>query len=326
MEVSSPIRYREEYIHNSRGMRLFTCSWVPSNQDIKALVCLCHGYAVECSIFMKGAGAKLAEAGYAVFGIDYEGHGKSDGTRCYIANFSSIIDDVATFFKSVGERSEYKNKARFLYGESMGGCVALHLHRKQPTGWNGAVLVAPMCKISEKMKPHPFVIRVLTTLSPLIATWKIVPSKDVIEMAFKDPIKREEIRTNSLMYQGWPRVKTALEMLKASMNIEQRLDEVTLPFLVLHGDADKVTDPECSKELYSSARSFDKELKIYPGMWHGLLVAEPDKNVEIVFNDIVSWLDKRIPARSSYADELKRPNLDVISQFDNTQTEKIQAN
>ena len=29
----------------------------------------------------------------------------------------------------------------------MGGAVALLLHRKQPDFWDGAVLVAPMCKV-----------------------------------------------------------------------------------------------------------------------------------------------------------------------------------
>lgn len=42
---------------------------------------------------------------------------------------------------------EYREKRRFLYGESMGGAVALLLHRNDPTFWDGAVLVAPMCKV-----------------------------------------------------------------------------------------------------------------------------------------------------------------------------------
>jgi len=46
-------------------------------------------------------GVRLAKAGYAVFGIDYEGHGKSDGIRCYIKSFEDIVNDCATFFKSV---------------------------------------------------------------------------------------------------------------------------------------------------------------------------------------------------------------------------------
>ncbi|KMT08034.1 hypothetical protein BVRB_6g144400 [Beta vulgaris subsp. vulgaris] len=88
---------------------------------------------------------------------------------------------------------EYIHKRRFLYGESMGGVVALLLHRKDPAFWHDAFLVAPMCKISEKLKPHPVVINILTKVEEIIPKWKKVPSKDVIDSAFKDPIKREEV-------------------------------------------------------------------------------------------------------------------------------------
>jgi hypothetical protein len=29
----------------------------------------------------------------------------------------------------------------------MGGAIVLMLHRKEPTFWDGAILVAPMCKV-----------------------------------------------------------------------------------------------------------------------------------------------------------------------------------
>ncbi|KAH7307406.1 hypothetical protein KP509_22G057600 [Ceratopteris richardii] len=60
------------------GSKLFTCRWLPRHKKAKALVFLCHGYGVECGVFMKGTGIKLAEAGYTVFGIDYEGHGRPE--------------------------------------------------------------------------------------------------------------------------------------------------------------------------------------------------------------------------------------------------------
>lgn len=44
-------------------------------------------------------------------------------------------------------QEEYMDKGRFLYGESMGGAVTLLLHKKDPSFWNGAILVAPMCKV-----------------------------------------------------------------------------------------------------------------------------------------------------------------------------------
>ncbi|KDP28165.1 hypothetical protein JCGZ_13936 [Jatropha curcas] len=284
--------YQEEYIKNSRGVHLFTCRWLPVSSSPKALVFLCHGYGMECSNYMKECGIRLARAQYAVFGIDYEGHGRSSGSRCYIKKFENIVNDCNEFFKSICVEKDYRDKGRFLYGESMGGAVSLLLHKKEPSFYHGAVLVAPMCKISEKLKPHPVVVNILTSFEEIIPKWKIVPTKDVIDSAFKDPIKREEIRNNKLIYQDKPRLKTALEMLRTSMNLEKTLNQVTLPFLVLHGDADIVTDPEISKALYEQASSKDKTMKLYPRMWHGLTAGETHENVSIVFADIIGWLDK----------------------------------
>ena len=44
---------------------------------------------------------RLAAAGYGVFGMDYEGHGKSMGARCYIRSFRRLVDDCSHFFKSI---------------------------------------------------------------------------------------------------------------------------------------------------------------------------------------------------------------------------------
>nr|KJB24377.1 hypothetical protein B456_004G142500 [Gossypium raimondii] len=148
--------------------------------------------------------------------------------------------------------------------------------------------------ISEEVKPHPMVVNMLTEVEEIIPKWKIVPTKNVIDTAFKDPIKRETIRKNKLIYQDKPGLKTALEMLRTSISLERGLNEVTLPFFVLHGEADIVTDPEVSKALYEKSSSSDKTIKLYPGMWHGLTSGEPDENIEIVFTDITAWLDKQL--------------------------------
>ncbi|KAF7804863.1 caffeoylshikimate esterase-like [Senna tora] len=299
------------YRRNSRGVQLFICKWLPFASP-KALVFLCHGYGMECSRSMRECGVRLACAGYAVFGIDYEGHGRSEGSRCYIRKFENIVNDCYEFFKSVTTEVEhYQGKGRFLYGESMGGAVTLLLHKKDPTFWDGAVLVAPMCKISEKVKPHPVVINILTRVEDVIPKWKIVPTKDVIDSAFRDPAKRERIRRNKLIYQDKPRLKTALEMLRTSMYVEESLEEVTMPFFVLHGEADTVTDPEVSRALYERASSKDKTIKLYPEMWHGLTSGEPDENIETVFGDIIAWLDKRATDAA-----LKRRHLPIHHNYE----------
>ena len=48
-------------------------------------------------------------------------------------------------------------------------------------------------KIADDMKPNPMVTTVLTKLCKIIPTWKLIPTKDVVEMAFKEPEKRDEV-------------------------------------------------------------------------------------------------------------------------------------
>ncbi|XP_042512601.1 caffeoylshikimate esterase-like isoform X2 [Macadamia integrifolia] len=286
------IRFEEEFILNSRGFKLYTCRWLPATEP-KALIFLCHGYAMECSISMKGTGIRLAKKGFAVYGIDYEGHGKSAGLKAYIPKFEDLVNDCSNHFTSISEKTENRRKLRFLLGESMGGALALLLHQKMPNYWDGAILVAPMCKIADDMKPHPLVIKAMVSFCKIIPTWKIIPTKDILDLAIKEQEWRDEVRSNPLCYKGKPRLKTGFELLRVSLDLEQNLYKVSLPFLIVHGGDDKVTDPSVSELLYESAASKDKTFKLYPGMCHALTSGEPVDNINIVFADIIDWLDNR---------------------------------
>ncbi|XP_015699009.2 caffeoylshikimate esterase-like [Oryza brachyantha] len=280
--------YSEDSVVNSRGMRLFTCSWIPTKP--RGVVCLCHGYAVECSVTMRGTAERLARAGYAVYGIDYEGHGHSDGLQGYVPDMDALVRDCDAFFAAVAASFP----RRFLLGESMGGAVALLLHRMRPVFWTGAILVAPMCKIAEEMRPHPVVVSVLKMMTSIIPTWRVVPTNDVIDLAYRMQWKRDEIRGNPLCYKDRPRLKTAYELLRVSLLLESSiLPQVSLPFLLLHGAADRVTDPSVSDLLFRSASSADKTFNLYPGMWHALTSGELPDNIDAVFCDIVHWLHQR---------------------------------
>ncbi|KAJ7971331.1 Caffeoylshikimate esterase-like [Quillaja saponaria] len=307
------VRYEEEFISNSRGMKLFTCRWIPINQEPKALIFICHGYGMECSITMNSTATKLVKAGYACYGMDYEGHGKSDGLAGFVNNFDNLVDDVSNHYTSICEKKENKKKMRYLLGESMGGAVLLLLHRKRPTFWDGAILVAPMCKIADDVRPNALVINVLTALTKFIPTWKIIPGQDIVDVAFKVPQVREQVRANPYCYKGRPRLKTGYELLRVSTELEKKLEEVSIPFLLLHGEEDKVTDKSVSKQLYDVASSSDKTFKLYSEMWHGLLYGETPENIKIVFSDIISWLEERSAFGNARVEkEQKQENEDIV--------------
>ncbi|RZR75495.1 hypothetical protein BHM03_00059300 [Ensete ventricosum] len=81
----------------------------------------------------------------------------------------------------------------------------------------------------------------------------------------------------------------------AFADVHRRLDhflfKVRSPLLILHGAADKVTDPNVSKILYNMANTNDKTLKLYEEGFHCILEGEPDGRISSVINDIISWLD-----------------------------------
>lgn len=80
------------------------------------------------------------------------------------------------------------------------------------------------------MRPHPVVVSVLKLMTNIIPTWKIVPTTDVIDAAYRMQEKRDEIRNNPHCYQGKPRLKTAYELLRVSLNLENNvLSKVPLP-------------------------------------------------------------------------------------------------
>lgn len=89
------------------------------------------------------------------------------------------------------------------------------------------------------------------------------------------------------------RLRTAVELLKATSDIEKQVDKVSSPLLILHGAADKVTDPLVSQFLYEKASSKDKTLKLYEDSYHCILEGEPDDRIYRAIDDIIAWLDSR---------------------------------
>lgn len=286
------LKMTESYEVNSRGLEIYAKNWLPGSGSPKAIICFCHGYGDTCTFFFEGTARKLASAGYGVFAMDYPGFGLSEGLHGYVSNFDNIVDDVIEHYSKVTENPDFCTLPRFLFGESMGGAVALKVHLKQPDSWGGAVLVAPMCKIADDMVPPWLLVQILTGVAKFLPKQKLVPQKNLAELAFRDLNKRKQAAYNVIAYKHKPRLRTALELLRTTKEIELQLEKVSLPLLILHGKEDKVTDPSVSHALYEKASSTDKKLNLYDEAYHALLEGEPDDMILRVFGDIISWLDE----------------------------------
>ncbi|CAL8096621.1 unnamed protein product [Prunus armeniaca] len=326
------IRTEEWYERNSRGLQIFCKSWMPKQGvPIKGVLFFCHGYGDTCVFFFEGLSLchsikycvisvkffsmflileglvhlisvkfgfsgiarRIAASGYAVYAMDYPGFGLSEGLHGYIPSFDQLADDVIEQYTKIKGRPELKGLPHFILGQSMGGAVTLKVHLKEPYAWDGVVLVAPMCKIAEDVTPPAAAQKILILMSKFMPKAKLIPQKDLAELAFRDPIKRKMAVYNVTCYNDHVRLKTAVELLHATKDIEMQVEKVSSPLLILHGAADKVTDPLVSQYLYEKASSEDKTLKLYPEGYHSILEGEPDDRIFSVLDDIITWLDSR---------------------------------
>lgn len=120
-----------------------------------------------------------------------------------------------------------------------------------------------------------------------------MPTPDILDQSFKVPEARVQARRNPLRYLHWPRLHTAIEILRLTDELGAHLSDVSLPLLLLHGDADTTTSPEVTQALYNESSSKDKTLCMYSGCWHSLLYGETPENIALVWKDILAWLDER---------------------------------
>jgi len=107
----------------------------------------------------------------------------------------------------------------------------------------------------------------------------------------RDPEIVKLYDTDPLCYRGGIPARSGAELTRTINRIQNQMDAIALPLLILHGTADRLADPEGSKRLYAHASSNDKTVKLYEGFYHEIL-NDPEK--ERVLNDIVQWLEAHL--------------------------------
>lgn len=83
------------------------------------------------------------------------------------------------------------------------------------------------------------------------------------------------------------RLRTGTEVIKTIQKLPRQMPDINLPILIMHGTADRLTDPEGSRMLYERVGSKDKTLRLYDGFYHEIF-SEPGR--EQVFADMEAWL------------------------------------
>jgi len=281
MPTTYTYTHGEGTLTTSDGIVLYTQSWCAAQP--KATIALIHGIA-EHSARYKHVGEYLAEHGYTVHTMDLRGHGRSPGKRILVRQMEEHSNDVAGFLTWV--RQQAPGNPLFLLGHSMGGLIVTYYVLSQSPQLTGVILSAPALKLGSVSPMLIAVGRLLAKIAPALP----MATLDVAAIS-RDPVVLKANAVDPLVYHGRIPAATGLAMVQAVDYVQRQMESFHLPLLIVQGTADRLVDPEGSKQFYQRAQSTDKTLKFYNGLYHEVL-NEPEK--EEVMADILAWLDQRI--------------------------------
>ncbi|XP_065849244.1 uncharacterized protein [Euphorbia lathyris] len=271
----------------ARGDTIFTQLWSPVSVKIRGLVVIMHGLNEHSDRYTDFA-KQLNSHGFKVYGMDWIGHGGSDGLHAYVPSLDYAVSDLKSFLNKVtGENPELPC---FCFGHSTGAAIVLKalLDPKIEARVAGVVLTSPAVGVQPS---HPIFVVLAPIFSFLLPRYQFSAANKKGMPVSRDPEALVAKYSDPLVYTGSIRVRTGYEILRITTYLQQNLSRLRVPFLVLHGTADTVTDPKASEKLYEEASSTDKTIKLLEGFLHDLLF-EPER--EDIMNDIIDWLNCRV--------------------------------
>lgn len=259
----------------SDGETLFLRRWDPDTVDSgkrDIAILIFHGITAHSGAY-EMAGVPISEGGYTAFGLDYRGHGLSDGNRGDIRNKERWIADLV-------ESVEYVQGLGFqrivVMGHSLGVAAAMCVAEAIPEQIGGVILLSgayegksgnslDQISLFQKMR--------------IIASAIFRPSHQAIEYYREGMLGMNDPLFN---YKYTLRYLTMLDV--RQLRIPGRMQA---PVLVGTGDRDEMFDVEKVRELYDLVPGTNKDFLVWQGATHAEISRAH-------WEQVVAWLDRSL--------------------------------
>jgi alpha-beta hydrolase superfamily lysophospholipase len=278
------MKRQEGFFTGVRKTKIYYQAWLPDGKT-RAVLLIVHGGAEHSGRYMNVVN-RFVPKGYAVYGFDHSGHGRSEGRRVHVHRFADFCETLGLYVDLV--RGWQPDTPIYLIGHSMGGLISSVYLLNHQARLAGVVFSSPAVKLPDSIPLVAiFVANLFSELLPRLGLLSLQAAgtcrdPDVMQAYFDDPL---------VGYPGKMTARLEGELIKSMQRITAEAGKNTLPLLILQGGADPLVDPAGAQLLYETVSSTDKTIKVYKGLYHEVF-NEPEHTQ--VLDDLETWLAARV--------------------------------
>lgn len=234
-------------------------------------VLLVHGY-MAAPAEVRGLADELQRHGYWVYMPRLQGHGTApeDLAEQRYLNWVVSVEEGYALLKNMCD-------TLFVGGFSMGAGLALDLVTRiaGADGVKGVFAVAPPMKLQDYS----------SRFVPAVDTWNALMKRLRIDRVRKEFIENRPENPH-INYARNP-VSGIREIDRLMDQLAPKLEEITMPALIVQSARDPVVSPKGSRKIFDRIASEDKEYRLFNFSRHGILLHEGS---EKVYRAVVEFL------------------------------------
>ncbi|GBG25824.1 Monoglyceride lipase [Hondaea fermentalgiana] len=280
--------FASQFFINRDGLAIYWRRWMPPHErSPRAIVVISHGLS-EHSQRYEDVAMRLAGEGYAVYALDHQGHGCSEGDRMHVKWFADFVEDLLELtLMAVG--SSQRMPRVFLLGHGTGGLIGLYAAHYAPGLYQGIILSSPALHLEMPLFSDVVVPR-MAALAPKLPS----PGMDHSALC-RDNSVVDRYLNDPLVCHGRPTLRLSSEVMAAALRVPAFAAGFSVPYLLMHGSGDRICLPLGSASFHDAVKAVpeeDKEFHIFPGAYHELF-NEPDRDSRALACTL-DWLEDRL--------------------------------
>ncbi len=229
--------------------------------DAKAALLIVHGLAEYADRYREAAG-ELTARGISTFAFDQRGHGKAPGIRTHVDRFDQFVDDMNLASRAIQAR--FPGLPLFIWGHSMGSIVVLSAAATGSCSARGVITTSNSLEVFRRTPdPTSALFRAAARILPRV---RIPLGLDATKIS-SDPVVQGAYASDPQI-PGTASLRLIVEFALACERCRESARRITLPWLVVHGEADEIAPAQGSRVLMERLGSRDKQLVMYRGLRH----------------------------------------------------------